>query len=153
MTPSSPIPRPVRNNNPLDLDSGVAWLGLMPPGQMTRAQAREPRFAVFQSAEFGFRAGVVLLRNYWRLHGLRSLGTIIPRLAPPGENNSGAYISAVARMTGFGSSDLLDMESSQVLRALVKACATVETGSWAPWWNDGQLDRGLAMVFNGGDSV
>lgn len=144
------IPRPVRNNNPLDLDSGAAWQGLMPPTQMTPAQAREPRFAVFQAPEWGFRAGVVTLRNYWRLHGLRSIGTIVPRFAPPGENNSAAYTSALAQMTGYGASALLDMESPTTLRALVKACATQETGGWEPWWTDAQLDAGLALVFGEG---
>ena len=149
MTPSLPLklPRPYRNNNPLDLESGPHWQGLMPWGEMTPDQQREPRFAVFASPEFGFRAGVVLFRNYWRLHGLRSLGSIIPRFAPPDENLTDSYVTAMSHWTGFAPDALLDMESRPTLRALVRGATQQETGSWEPWWNDGQLDRGIARVF------
>lgn len=140
------LPRPVRNNNPLDIETGTAWQGLLPVGQMTEAQASEPRFCVFQSAVWGFRAALLLLRNYSRLHGLRTIDGLVARLAPADENPTHQYEANVAEWTGFARDAVLDMENTDVLSGLVKACTRQECGGWEPWWSDQALANGLALM-------
>lgn len=143
---TTPAPRPVRNNNPLDIEAGTAWQGLLPLGQMTEAQASEPRFCVFQTPVWGFRAALLMLRNYSRLHGLRTIDGLVERLAPDNENPTHQYEANVARWTGFARDEVLDMESPQALSALVKACTRQECGGWEPWWSDQALANGLALM-------
>lgn len=146
MTQAPELPRPVRNNNPGDLEAGANWLGLMPRNQMTPAQSAEPRFLVFQGPEFGFRALVILLRNYQREYGLRTIDQLVWRLAPPGENNSGAYAQAISTRIGWPVAQPLNLELASTLGPLAKAIAVQEAGAWDPYWTDFQLSQGLALA-------
>jgi hypothetical protein len=96
-------PRAVRNQNPGNINAGESWEGLMPRAQMTPDQAAETRFAVFESPKWGFRALGIILLNYVRLHGLTTVRQIIGRWAPSIENDTGSYVTAVARGVGRGS--------------------------------------------------
>lgn len=138
--------RPVRNNNPLDIEATQPWQGLLPFDQMSPVQLAEPRFAVFKSPAWGFRAGVVLLRNYDRNYGINTIEKLCARFAPASENNLGAYIGTVCNMTGWGRDASLDMESALVLMKLVRAFATQETGAWSPPWRDYDLEQGALLA-------
>jgi hypothetical protein len=139
------IPRPVRNNNPGDLEAGAAWQGLMPAERMTPLQQRE-RFAVFETPEWGFRALCVLLRNYQQLHGAGTVAEIIGRFAPPNENNTAAYIAEVAGAMNVTPLQALDLSDPARLFALAKAITRQETGSWEPYWQDAQLQSGIVLA-------
>lgn len=87
------IPRGIRNHNPGNIRHGDKWQGL--------AQAQnDTDFCTFCSPEHGIRAIAVILLNYQRKHGLRSVREIIARWAPPTENNTEAYAVHVARLLG-----------------------------------------------------
>lgn len=139
------IPRPVRNNNPFDLDGGDHWQGLMPVEKLTDQQKHE-RFAVFETPEWGFRAGVVLLRNYKILYGLNTPAKIIGRFAPPNENNTQAYAAEFAHALGIAPDDVLDITNPTTMFTGSKIITRVETGSWEPYWNDQQLIRGMQLA-------
>ena len=90
------LPRGIRNNNPLNIRrSKDQWKGLA-DAQTDRA------FCQFKSLEYGWRAAFYLLtRTYYHKYRLYTIRTIIRRWAPPGENNTEAYIAYVSRLTGI----------------------------------------------------
>lgn len=138
--------RAVRNNNPGNLNAGEHWQGLMPREKMTPEQAAEPRFAVFETPAYGFRAIAVLIMNYQRLYGLNTIRKIIDRWAPPVENNTDGYIQRVAQATGHGPDDPINTHDPKVLVELARAIATVESGAWL--FQDADLQTGVAMALH-----
>ena len=90
------LPRGIRNNNPLNIRrSKDQWKGLA-DAQTDRA------FCQFKSLDYGWRAAFYLLtRTYYHKYRLYTIRTIIRRWAPPGENNTEAYIANVSRLTGI----------------------------------------------------
>jgi hypothetical protein len=140
------IPRPARNNNPGDLVSGPPWIGLVPPAKMTAEQKAEPRFAVFESPEYGFRALALLLHNYQRIFDCATIQDMIRRFAPPKENPTDTYAAHVAWECGAGVAEPYNLDEPGKLTNLCKAIARFETGCWAPYWNDKQLNAGVAMA-------
>lgn len=139
------IPRPVRNNNPFDIDNGPHWQGLMPTDKLTDVQKHE-RFAVFATPEDGFRAGVILLHNYKHLYGADTIRKIISRLAPPNENNTAAYEEAMTRYLGVGVDAPLDINNYATMFKAAKGITHVESGGWEPWWHDAQLVAGMGKT-------
>lgn len=117
--PSAPpaggsAPLGIRNNNPGNLRS---W-GDTP----TRGG-----FAVFQTAAQGISAMAGNLLSYAK-RGLNTVAQIIGRWAPPGENNTAAYIAAVAKKLGVGANQALDLFNSDTLQKLVAAIIGHENG-------------------------
>jgi hypothetical protein len=118
-----PTARGVRNNNPGNIDFNKAndWQGQLGIEEGVTA----PRFARFDSAENGIRALGKLLRTYQARYGLKTVAAIIGRWAPPGENDTGAYVSAVQQSvrlsTGKDATGDLALTDPAVLTGLVKA--------------------------------
>lgn len=121
------LPRGVRNNNPGNIRRNPAnkWQGAVPP-----EARKDPEFEEFKTPEFGIRALAVLLINYQDRHGLRTIRKIIERWAPPTENNTAAYVFAVARMTGRGVDEVLDLHEYRDLRPLVEAIIAYENDGY-----------------------
>jgi hypothetical protein len=92
-TPSSNAPRGIRNNNP----GNIIYGGF---AKKMGATGSDGRFAVFQSMEDGIKAAIKLLEGYVS-KGYDSVRKIISRWAPPGENNTSAYVDAVAKKLGI----------------------------------------------------
>ena len=91
--------RGIRNNNPANLRrTGDRWLGM-------RQQQTDGAFVQFDTMAYGLRALIVVLRNYYTLHGLRTVRRIIARFAPEGENDTAAYVEYVARIVGRGADE------------------------------------------------
>ena len=116
--------RGVRNCNPLNIERGIKWKGL-------REEQGDKRFCQFVSMQYGWRAGLVILRNYitGRSGAKRPLDTIekiINRWAPPTENNTISYIKAVSEDTGIDMRTRIKWEDRAVICAIVKAMARVE---------------------------
>lgn len=96
--PATRAPRGIRNNNPGNIEKGEPWRGL------AADQSADSRFAVFVSPVWGIRALARILMVYRTRDGLEGLGgpgvdtirEVITRWAPPHENNTEAYIKAVA---------------------------------------------------------
>ena len=75
-------PRGIRNNNPGNIErNATRWAGMT-------AEQTDPRFVVFTSPEYGFRALARTLLTYQRKYGLLSIEDMIGRWAPPNENDT-----------------------------------------------------------------
>lgn len=136
--------RAQRNSNPGNVERGDHWQGLLPRNQMTPEQAAETRFAVFAAPKWGFRALGILILNYSRVHHLNTIRQIISRWAPNSENNTDAYVAAVARDIKTDPDTSLDFTKPDLLAAVAKAIATHECGSWL--FSDTDLRAGIAMA-------
>ena len=125
--------RGVRNNNPfnIDYDPAVKWQGLV--GIETGVP--NPRFCVFKTPVFGIRAGAKVLLTYQNHDGCRTPRQIISRFAPGVENNTAAYIAAVAAaLKAAGLSDdpdaEIDVDSTAVMTPLVNAIIAHECSGY-----------------------
>lgn len=138
-------PRSVRNNNPGNIEhqASFRWQGELAPDP-----AIEPRFARFDTPANGFRALAKNLLAYRRAYHLSTVRQIVNRWAPPVENETTAYVAAVARALGVHEDNALDIEQPGTLSALAKAIAIHETGGWAPWWRDEDLAAGVALALD-----
>lgn len=142
--------RAVRNNNPGNIEKGQPWQGLMAQEQMNEEQRAETRFCVFRAPKWGFRAMAVTLITYYdkrkAADGSRidTIAEAIERWAPPVENATGAYISAVDRAHPRQAHEVFNFHDYDDLAPLVKAIATHECGGW--FFEDSDLDEGLKLA-------
>lgn len=122
--------RGIRNNNPGNIDRQPQnkWQGRMPRERMSPAQREEKRFEVFATPAWGIRALAVLLINYFDRHGRNTVRKIIERWAPPTENNTDAYVLAVARAVGVGPDEFVNVHEYRRLRPIVEAIIAHENG-------------------------
>jgi hypothetical protein len=135
--------RGYRNHNPgnIDWNPKNKWQGQ----NGIELTGSPPRFATFQSPEYGIRAMAMLLTTYQDRHNLRTIRRIITRWAPGNENNSDAYVSAVARAMGVPSeSHILDMHDYADLRPLIEAIITHELGGQP--YPESVIDEGLRLA-------
>lgn len=115
------LPRGVRNNNPGNIRmDGTPWQGLIP--------GADKSFATFDTPESGIRALGKNLLTYQDKHGLDTVQGIIQRWAPPTENQTSAYIGAVAREMGVQPGDKLNLRDQDTLFKLTKAIIKHENG-------------------------
>lgn len=122
--------RGIRNNNPGNIDRSPAnkWQGRMRREDMTPAQKAEKRFEVFASPAWGIRAMCVLIITYFDRHGCNTVRKIITRWAPPSENDTDAYVRAVARNVGVEPDDWINVHEYARLRPLIVSIITHENG-------------------------
>lgn len=131
--------RGVRNNNPGNVvRDGTKWQG------MADDQSSDPRFIVFKTAQYGIRAMARDLLNYQARDNCRTIRQIINRWAPPVENNTSAYIAAVAADCNVDPDAEIDVDSCDVMLPLVKAIITHENGSNP--YPDSLILEGLRMA-------
>ena len=123
MVDSSKV-RGVRNCNPLNIERGTKWKGLRP-------EQSDKRFCQFVSMQYGWRAGLIIIRNYISGHNgskksLDTIEKIINRWAPAPENPTSGYIKAVCEDVGIDMRTRIKWEDRAVICAIVKAMARVE---------------------------
>ncbi len=116
--------RGIRNNNPGNIRWGDEWKGLVPEAQRT-----DKSFCQFKAPEFGIRAMIIILRNYQRKYGLKTITGIIKRWAPPNENDTQAYIRSVALATETDADKPIDLTDSRKLFPLLQAIIKHENGT------------------------
>lgn len=134
-------PRGWRNLNPGNIRKGNDWQGLAPHGL-------DAEFDVFVSAEMGFRALCRILLNYRRKHGLRTVGQIISRWAPPNENDTAGYVRFVSASLGVAPDTEITLDR-QTLFTLAKAIARKENGrrpEGGDWFSDAQILAGVDLA-------
>lgn len=135
------VARPVRLNNPGDLErvAGVTWQG--------EADAQlDSRFVTFKTPQWGFRALARTLLTYQNTHGLKTVGQIISRFAPPSDENPTAdYAKLVADECGVRVNDEIVVDAVAVMLPMCRAIAREESGLWAPW-PDSLITEGLHMA-------
>jgi len=98
-------PRPVRNNNPGNIEYG-------PFAKANGAVGGDGRYAVFPDVETGTKAQINLLKTstYQNL----TLKDAITRYAPPNEGNNASYPNKLSNMTGISlDTKLSDLSPSQ----------------------------------------
>jgi hypothetical protein len=98
-------------------------------------------FCVFTHPQYGLRALAMLLRNYNRYYGIRTVKSIINCFAPSSENNTAAYIESVCKATGFNDYEQLNLEKEAVLLPLMKAIIKHENGQQP--YSDEQILEGI----------
>lgn len=121
--------RAVRNNNPGNIRIGQPWQGLMPRSQMSTEQAAETQFAVFMTPMWGFRAMATIFHTYSR-RGKDTIRELISAWAPPSENDTEAYIAAVAHACAMSPDAIFDFSNSQAMADLCHAVSVHECGGW-----------------------
>jgi hypothetical protein len=129
------LPRGMRNNNPLNL----TYL----PGQ--GAIGHDSRFGVFRTMEEGIAANYKQMLINRDRHGLVTLAQQISRWAPPGENNTAAYIARVAKETGLDPNAPLNLDDPDTAARVIRAMSHVENAGMAP--SAEQARRGVQLAF------
>jgi len=120
------LTRGERNNNPGNIrKSAIFWRG--------ETSGSDNGFETFTGAEDGIRAIAVLLQNYQKKYGLNTVRGLINRYAPPTvngkfENDTGAYINAVAGALNVSPDAPLNIADPAVLLPLVTAIIKHENG-------------------------
>lgn len=113
--------RGIRNCNPGNIrKTDTKWKGEVPGG--------DSAFETFVSMPYGYRALIKLLQNYQKNHRLRTIRQLISRWAPSSENNTEAYIATVAKETGFGRDQAIDMKERRTALLMASAISFVENG-------------------------
>lgn len=139
-------PRGIRNKNPGNIRWGDPWQGLVPPSERT-----DKDFCQFVSCPYGIRALARVLITYQDKYSLRTVRELISRWAPPNENDTSAYIAAVASQVGVGPDVMLDMHSYRQLRPVVEAIIRHENGRGHlgtpnTWYEADVINKGLELA-------
>lgn len=130
------LPRGYRNNNPLNIDYNVRnqWKGQL--GIEPESPKYKQRFALFSSMPYGYRAALVLMRNYIKNYGLNTIFEIINRWAPSEDNNYPvSYAKNVCRIINekWGSSVTPDTvvarNDKDTLTKMAYAMSIIENGN------------------------
>ena len=130
------LPRGVRVFNPGNVvHTRVLWQGEVIPG-------RDARFATFLDMASGVRASAKILLAY-QAHGLRTIADMIHRWAPPVENDTGAYVAAVAAACGVKANAQISLGEGMLAR-LCKAIFHHENGG--DFVSDADLRAGVRMA-------
>lgn len=143
--------RGFRNNNPGNIDYSPRnqWQGQLPPDPSI-----EKRFARFDSAENGIRALAKLVLAYRGKDGMAGVGgagidtvrEVINRWAPGVENDTEAYIKAVAAGVGAQPNQPIDLRNYRTLIAITTGIIKHENGGvpYAPEVIADGVQRALA---------
>jgi hypothetical protein len=131
-----------RNKNPGNIrktGEWKNWQGIAPDIEQT-----DKEFVVFKTHAFGIRALARTLITYRDKYHLTTIAGIIGRWAPPNENDTGAYARAVAKYTGIGVRDYIDVAEYGVAVRLIPAIINHELGGM-PYTRE-QIDEGLRLA-------
>ena len=101
--PDKSAPRGIRNFNPGNIEYGSFAKSLGATGS-------DGRFATFPTMQAGVSAGEKLLSGYLG-RGFDTVRKAINRWAPPSENDTGAYVNAVAKRMGVDPDQKLGKDS------------------------------------------
>lgn len=131
------LPVDIRHNNPGNLREGrVAWQG---------QRGAINYFCVFDTMRNGIRAMAAQLMIYQTRYKLTTIEQYIARWAPSNENDTAAYVRAVAHDVDTDPGEPYDLNDRAALTALVKAIIKHENGlnKGAPWCSDLDIDNGV----------
>lgn len=116
-------------NNPLNIRYSVKndWKGQI---------GERNGFCVFSEEKYGWRAGFILLKNYYK-KGFRTITQIVHRFAPASENPTSSYVSFVCdklQQLGYEAYGVefkdaaLDLANDMVVIDLLLVMSMFETG-------------------------
>lgn len=131
-----PVPRGIRNNNPLNIENG----------QFTASQPgyagpeSQGRFATFDTPQAGMAAASNLLDSYGN-KGINTVNGIVSRWAPSSDgNNTQAYSGFVSKQLGVDPNQPLDMTNPQVRTSVASAMSRFENGRALGFSGDADAD-------------
>lgn len=140
------IPRGIRNNNPGNIESGEDWKGL-------RRIRTDPRFAEFQTMEYGIRALAKIMLSYDRLYGVDTVRRIVARYAPAADGNDvSSYVGDIARQMRVHPDQAIDLDDRATLVDLIAAISRHENGrrdDSTDWLDDERIAAGVDMALKG----
>ena len=132
------LPRGIRENNPGNIrKSKDKWQGLA-------KNQPDKEFFTFEDPTYGIRAIARILIKYYDDYNIKSVRYAIRKWAPPVENNTDAYINAVAEHMGVKPGQELDFHKFSVLYPLVEAIIQHENGSQP--YSEAQIVKGLMLA-------
>lgn len=115
------LPRGIRNANPGNIRrTGTPWRG-------KSEKQGDDAFVQFDQPVMGIRALARTLETYRDSYSYDTVREIIDRWAPPNENNTSAYVRAVAREMGIGPDQRFSDTERNNLK-LIKAIIRHENG-------------------------
>ncbi len=115
-------PRGLRNRNPLNIRrSADRFAGEIVPSS-------DPAFKQFETNAYGYRAAFRILHTYLVKHRIDTLRGIIERFAPPEENDTTAYLRAVAQRAALLPDSRVRPSDSALQIRIVAAMSYVENG-------------------------
>jgi len=130
-------PRGIRLNNPTNIRHGDKWQGLT-------ADQPDPSFCSFKTVPYGLRAAAIILDGYQHKHNLWTVRQIINRWAPPSENDTDAYVKAVAAACGVKPDETFPLRGTKHMRDLLKAIVHHENGENP--YADSVFDQGIELA-------
>lgn len=117
------VARGLRDNNPLNLTYVPGQVGVV---------GRDGRFGRYGTMADGVSAAVNQIMID-RSRGMNTIRKLVTSWAPPGENDTAAYIRDVSKWTGYGPDQPLNLRNPRVMSAIVAAMARQEgSGRLAP---------------------
>ena len=112
--------RGIKNCNPGNIRrNNTKWQGL-------REVQTDNLFFQFKSMEWGYRAMFIILQNYQRIYGLKTLSEMIYRWAPPIENDTEHYIKVVSNRAKIRPNVPIDVNNKLLMSRLVEAMCFME---------------------------
>ena len=121
MKSKTKLPRGIRNNNPLNIRVGNAWMGEV-------KNPTDTAFEQFTEMRFGVRAAFMLLKRYINRYQLNTIEKIIERWAPDNENYTESYINIVSNRTCLDRNFEIKYSNVAVMTMLFQAMCFVENG-------------------------
>ena len=117
--PAGSSPKGIRNNNPFNIEyrSNIDWIGQL---------GTDGRFAVFDNAENGIRAGMINIRTKFRRDGANTVRSLLNILSPAFENPTESFVFFVSQRLGVAPEQPLDYDKEII--ELSKAIVTFENG-------------------------
>jgi hypothetical protein len=113
-------PRGLRNNNPLNIRHNADVF----QGEI---KGTDKSFKTFSTMPYGYRAAFVTLGTYLS-RSWNTIEKIVSHWAPPTENNTQAYVSAVEKYSGVPKDKQLTATDGADYVLIVTAMSAVENG-------------------------
>lgn len=135
--------RGIRNNNPGNIRrNAIAWQGLS-------ANQTDSAFFQFDAMEYGIRAIGKILMTYQDKYGLNSVQALVSRWAPSIENDTTAYVNAVASDVGVNPDDQIDVHDRDTMFAIIRGIISHENGAIAAALiSDDTVSTGVDLALN-----
>lgn len=135
---SENLPLGIRNNNP----GNLRFIAKNPfLGQIGENKG----FGVYETMLLGVRASAKQIKKHIR-NGANTIELLITKWAPSSENDTDAYIMAVAEETSFSIDEVLDADNIHTITDLCYAIFFHENGMRI---DNHTLESGVALAFEG----
>lgn len=137
------VPLSVWNNNPVNIriSKRNEWVGEVPD---VINKMHDDEFETFFHAVDGYRAAIILLRNYKKLYGLNTIRGLLNRFAPDFENPTERYIEFVSQNVGIGADSPIAIGNDEIMKSLLIAMHHFE--SKRVWFGGVFIDAALNKV-------